>query len=196
MEKSHASVVSKLVGYPKKIVSESIKELEKGSESNPFKAAFLDKIEDDIMDFESQLQTLEKVLKSPIERYLASALIIENQNIIAFNVGGLCWGANRRLDTLLVSPQHEIAKFKVDFLLTYFRFISPGSEQKRSVVVECDGHDFHEKTKEQAAYDKARERQIQAIGYPILRFTGSEIFADPLKCAREINSYFKGVFRG
>jgi very-short-patch-repair endonuclease len=52
-------------------------------------------------------------------------------------------------------------------------------------VVECDGHDFHERTKEQAASDKARDRALQALGMRVLRFTGSEIWSDPLVCARE-----------
>jgi hypothetical protein len=54
------------------------------------------------------------------------------------------------------------------------------------VVVECDGHEFHERTKEQARADKSRDRELTAMGYTVLHFTGSEIHADPWKCAREV----------
>jgi hypothetical protein len=47
------------------------------------------------------------------------------------------------------------------------------------VAVECDGHDFHEKTKAQAARDKKRDRDLQSLGWRVLRFTGSEVFRDP-----------------
>jgi len=54
------------------------------------------------------------------------------------------------------------------------------------IVVECDGHAFHEKTKQQAAHDKKRDRWFAAHGYRLLRFTGSEIHKDPFCCAHEI----------
>ena len=50
------------------------------------------------------------------------------------------------------------------------------------IGVECDGHDFHEKTKEQAARDKKRDRDLQALGYRVLRFSGSEIYRDVNAC--------------
>lgn len=75
-----------------------------------------------------------------------------------------------------VLPQHAVGKFRVDLAL-----IAPGVK----VAIECDGHDFHEKTKKQAAKDKARDRAITAAGYSVLRFTGSEIWANPMGCAEE-----------
>lgn len=53
------------------------------------------------------------------------------------------------------------------------------------VAVECDGHDFHERTKEQAERDKRRDRDLQSIGWTIARFTGSEIVRDPVAAARQ-----------
>ena len=44
------------------------------------------------------------------------------------------------------------------------------------MAIECDGHDFHEKTKEQAQRDKEKDRILQANGWLIARFTGSEIY--------------------
>lgn len=54
------------------------------------------------------------------------------------------------------------------------------------VVVECDGHDFHERTKEQAKRDRSRDRAMQAAGLIVLRYTGAEIFADAIACADQV----------
>jgi very-short-patch-repair endonuclease len=56
----------------------------------------------------------------------------------------------------------------------------------KGIVVECDGHDFHEKTKDQVRRDKSRDRWIQAQGYPVMRFSGSEIYRNSETCCREI----------
>lgn len=57
------------------------------------------------------------------------------------------------------------------------------------LAVECDGHDFHEKTKRQASRDKQRDRDFQAAGYAIMRFSGAEIVKDCGKCVAEIESF-------
>ncbi len=58
-----------------------------------------------------------------------------------------------------------------------------------SLLVEIDGHDFHDRTKEQAARDRARDRRIleqQPEAFTaIVRFTASEVYADPVACAAE-----------
>jgi very-short-patch-repair endonuclease len=57
------------------------------------------------------------------------------------------------------------------------------------VIIECDGHDFHERTKEQAEHDRQRDRYMQAHDFRIMRFTGRELFRDPMKCAREVDDF-------
>lgn len=52
-------------------------------------------------------------------------------------------------------------------------------------VIECDGHDYHEKTIEQAQRDKKRDRDMAMEDYVVLRYTGSEIYSNP-EIAREI----------
>jgi len=59
-------------------------------------------------------------------------------------------------------------------------------------AVECDGHEFHEKTKEQVTHDKVRERELIAEGYTVIRFSGSEIYNSPFNCAREV---FEIIFK-
>lgn len=55
------------------------------------------------------------------------------------------------------------------------------------VAVELDGHDFHERTKEQASRDKRRDRVLAANGWSVLRFTGSDVYRDPAKVLEEID---------
>lgn len=89
----------------------------------------------------------------------------------------------------VIHIQYPVSSYRVDFLIEQFKH-DPESKDgfgfSRAVIVECDGHEFHEKTKQQAKRDRQRERAIQALGYQILRFTGSEIFNDPFKCAEEV----------
>lgn len=46
------------------------------------------------------------------------------------------------------------------------------------LAVEVDGHDYHERTKEQASRDRRRDRDLQSIGVPTMRFTASEVYHD------------------
>lgn len=54
-----------------------------------------------------------------------------------------------------------------------------------TIVVECDGHDYHERTKEQAAHDRKRDRAMTEAGITVLRYTGSEIWRNPFACAQQ-----------
>lgn len=92
--------------------------------------------------------------------------------------------SDRRM--IMIFPQAEVNEFRVDFLVAGGYVPEAGGIISTSVVVECDGHEFHERTKEQAAKDRARDRKLQRYGWDVLRFTGSEIWADPSKCATEI----------
>lgn len=78
--------------------------------------------------------------------------------------------------------QWKIDPYRVDFMVS-----TSLSDTAPAVVVECDGHDFHERTKEQAERDRSRDREMQAKGYYVFRFTGSEIYRDAFKCAREVH---------
>ena len=78
-----------------------------------------------------------------------------------------------------VFPQVTVGDYRIDFLILHL----DGPDGLGGVVVECDGHDYHERTKEQAARDKARDRDLQEQGYKVFRFTGSEIWRDAIGCA-------------
>lgn len=54
------------------------------------------------------------------------------------------------------------------------------------VLVECDGHDFHERTKQQVRRDNERQRALQLAGLRVIRFSGSEIHRNPEHCAAQV----------
>lgn len=86
---------------------------------------------------------------------------------------------------ITIYQQFKIRKYRADF------FIVDDSKfdgNPSCIVVECDGHDFHERTKDQAARDRKRDREFQLMGYKVLRFTGSEIVADAGCCAKQVMS--------
>lgn len=99
--------------------------------------------------------------KSPIEKIMLSIL---------------------RASKLIPIPQYSIGNYIADFYV----YLTNGKGNGIPILIECDGHDFHEKTKEQAKHDKERDRFLQLSGYEIYRFTGSEIYNNPLKIYLEI----------
>lgn len=57
------------------------------------------------------------------------------------------------------------------------------------LIIECDGHDFHEVTKAQVAYRNERDYALKSDGYDIIRFSGSQIYRDPFECASDAIAY-------
>ncbi|MBB4261463.1 MULTISPECIES: endonuclease domain-containing protein [unclassified Bradyrhizobium] len=81
-----------------------------------------------------------------------------------------------------IRPQHQLKlggrTHRIDFIVD----VPDG----RQIAIELDGHDFHERTKKQAAHDRARERTIVRHGFILHRFTGSEVYRNPRKCVQEV----------
>lgn len=142
---------------------------------------------------------------SPIEvAFLLALKIAARESSIGTRISSDYWhGGENPADYeygLLVEPQKTLGDYRVDFLLTLecagpdfeHMVVSPngmnipGAKQVTSkIIVECDGHDFHEKTKAQAKSDKSRDRILQSVGYKVFRFTGSEIWNDCFNCAQQ-----------
>lgn len=123
-------------------------------------------------------------VESPIEVLMLMAL--KRHSIIAREQG-----INPVINTQGVFHV-EGRKMRVDFLLTFpqnFTVKNKYFNREVKMIIECDGHDFHEKTKEQAQKDKSRDRILKASGYTVFRFTGSEIYRNAAGCAREIFNY-------
>ncbi|SFG65363.1 endonuclease domain-containing protein [Methylobacterium gossipiicola] len=97
--------------------------------------------------------------------------------------------------TAYVESQVQIAGWRVDFAISFPDTAAPVGAPLRKLLVECDGHEFHERTKAQAARDRSRDRLAQHQGLPIFRFTGSEIWNDPCGCADEVLSFIAGETR-
>lgn len=129
-------------------------------------------------------QKLLSVCESPIEIELATALIAESAlNEISVQLCGMSAGPEGIV--LTIEPQVVFGKYRADFLI----MLSPWPGTRSYVVVECDGHEFHERTKEQAKRDRERDRYMTSAGHPFLRFTGSEIHKEPMVCANEITRF-------
>ena len=102
-------------------------------------------------------------------------------------------GENR--SKIIIESQVQVGPFRVDFIVSSwtYGFVFNGASgwhrgepRWRRLVVECDGHDFHERTKEQAAKDRSRDRALNSEGYDVFRFTGSELWRDPWGCAEQV----------
>jgi len=74
-------------------------------------------------------------------------------------------------------PQYKVGVYRIDIAL----FLELGSNSYK-LAIECDGHDYHERTEKQARRDKKKDRYLQSQGWLIARFTGSEIYKNPCKC--------------
>lgn len=85
---------------------------------------------------------------------------------------------------LLIQPTIQLATgkhvYRPDFVL-----LNQLDTPLKPIAIELDGHDFHERTKEQARRDKSRDRNFTNQGWKVLRFTGSEVYADPELCVLE-----------
>jgi very-short-patch-repair endonuclease len=150
------------------------------------------------------LEPILRACESPIEKYLAVALYFYTlpSNLRS---GGHCkWHSsgtpvptpNDVPDPLLsdvyahLFQQVEVlsGRYRLDFLLV----AKPKTVAKPIfIAIECDGHDFHEKTKEQAQRDRERDRALQAAGYLVFRYTGREIYQNATACTDEIVRFLK-----
>lgn len=113
-----------------------------------------------------------------VEVYEASGRIHDSETPVVF-------GTINPLRNVAIYCQPPAPPYRVDFMVLLVQR-HEGKVKKRGIVIECDGHDFHEKTKEQASRDKKRDREIQKMGFPVLRFSGSDIWKDAAACAQEI----------
>lgn len=130
-------------------------------------------------------------IQSPIESMMAGALVWLEMDWAGFPRHDFTTGpkdpffVDDRPENLeyWITPQAAIDGCRVDFLMWFRR-----GRHVSGVAIECDGHAFHEKTKEQAARDKDRDRRILLSGFPVMRFTGSEIFRDVHRCVEQVQA--------
>lgn len=119
-------------------------------------------------------------LKSPIEIIFYTAFEIYKKENNKF---------------VLLEPQVEInineKKYYADFEVEYDELINNHLKKDFKLIIECDGYEFHQKTKKQVEYDNKREYELKMNNYQILRFSGSEIYNDPFECVERIFKYIE-----
>lgn len=82
---------------------------------------------------------------------------------------------------VLLTLQVPIGPYRLDFAIVDLR-----PNPVHCLGIEVDGHDFHERTKEQIKRDKHRDRWMKGAGLEVLRFSGSEIYNSPADCMFDI----------
>ena len=130
------------------------------------------------IDYEYLLYNSLVNCESPIEQLLS--LYLENLRF-SFNE----W--NPFISISQIGNNQEITcengeKYRLDF---YF-IVKYKNQETKYFGIECDGYEFHQKTKEQVECDNQRQRDLQNEGIEIIRFSGSEIWNNPEKCAEEV----------
>lgn len=118
--------------------------------------------------------------ESPIEQMLSLELAnLRLEYISSFNP---------YIDVIAIEKQQEITikgkKYRVDFLIP----VQYKNQENIFFAIECDGHEFHQKTKEQVEKDNKRQRDLQEAGYEVIRFSGTEIYHRAYKCAIEVKN--------
>jgi very-short-patch-repair endonuclease len=157
-------------------------------------------------DYDEKMAMLLALCESPIERVLLSAIDLYNASDDAVTL--FCKNKPFPAERLLrghsmsgppseyiggIYPQVSIGPYRADI---YFEvFDSETLKCWFRLDIECDGHEFHERTKDQAARDKRRDRWFQAKGISVARFTGSEIWASPSDCADQIWDTFSQALK-
>lgn len=97
----------------------------------------------------------------------------------------------------ILTPQYAIydehkVKYYLDFC--YHAADMLGEDSPNStfrLAIECDGHEFHERTKEQVIHDNEKDYYLKMQGWDVLHFSGSEIYKSPEDCAFRAMKYIE-----
>ncbi|MBP2638845.1 MAG: hypothetical protein H6Q72_4752 [Firmicutes bacterium] len=132
----------------------------------------------------ADLFSLIESCESPIEKILVTGLFAFMDDIELVVENGAIW----RIPQAVIKCCGKV--YRADLLLG---FSIKGKEY--SLIIECDGHNFHEKTKKQAQHDKERDRNLTVDGYVVMHFTGSEIWKNPVRCGEKIFEYIYSLWK-
>lgn len=152
-----------------------------------------------LSSLEASKELADRFCESPIEKVIFVAwrmYLSHGESEIRHSHDGpwqpMEWSHNYQCD--VIATQTHIEGYRVDFMLC--RSIRSEVREdpfiSKPIIIECDGHQFHERTKEQAQSDKERDRILQGAGYPVYRFAGSEIWSRPLHCVEQIDAAIDG----
>ena len=147
--------------------------------------------------FTFRYEQMRQRCESPIEEIMLAALLVRLNDVgdpflrwypYALK---LTWPCDRPVpvDLVLLCNQAIVGDYRADFLLGIWSL-----GERRAIVIECDGHDYHERTKAQAKRDRRRDRWMTLQDVIVMRFTGSEIHADPDNCADQVADQFEQTY--
>lgn len=77
-----------------------------------------------------------------------------------------------------IRPQAHLGPHRVDFLI--------GGKGLKSLIVECDGREFHHASREQIERDRRRDAELDALGYRVFRYPGTQIYNEVWYAAAEV----------
>lgn len=101
-------------------------------------------------------------------------------------------------------PQYSVevrgSRYRLDFAARQRFGASYSAPDALRVAIELDGHDFHERTREQVAKRNSRDRDLAFAGWTVFHFFGSEFHRDPEHCVwsimLEVDARILGARRG
>lgn len=156
----------------------------------PLTKRFVERVENQIKgdsnDYEYELIQSVVDCESPMEQLMSIAMLeVGVENINSFNPF---------IDVVVIEKQSQIViegkTYYADFMLpvSYYKKTKNGFEIDftKEFIVEVDGHEFHQKTKEQVEHDNERERALQKAGYEVIRFSGTEVYHKAYRCACDV----------
>jgi hypothetical protein len=82
--------------------------------------------------------------------------------------------------------------FRLDFVVKpngQYEWMRVNEHLYPRIAIELDGHEFHEKTKEQVTYRNKRDRALQQAGWVVFHVSGSELWRDPKKAVEDIHDH-------
>jgi len=145
---------------------------------------------------ESLLSKINSEINFKLNRLKSCESPIEQLLYLELEESFMYWDIFNGLKVSLL-PQYNILlngnKYRVDIMLQVEQMGTEGDNLPPlcKIAIECDGHEFHEKTKEQAQRDKERDRAFLSVGIPVARFTGSEIWNNVQKCCFQVEAILK-----
>jgi restriction system protein len=101
--------------------------------------------------------------------------------LFAYGPPDLPWAA--LCDPQTLRGQVAAGPYRLDFALTGHR---------GPVALEVDGHTYHERTPDQAAHDRRRDRELSQQGWTVLRFHRKEIDEDLPGCVAHVVAAYTG----
>lgn len=122
---------------------------------------------------------------SPIEAQFAAWFESARAHHLA--LGQMRFALRLRPQAWLDTPN---GNYRLDFALEplddWLRSALVAEHLELRVGVELDGHDFHEKTREDVIHRNQRDRDLSALKWRVLHFSGSELHRNPMVAVVEV----------